>query len=83
MIPMLPSGKNLKPISIPTDLGSIIHFTRKQQGLTQVELAGLSGVGTRFLSELERGKDSCELGKTLHVIKMLGLELYVHDEIES
>jgi HTH-type transcriptional regulator/antitoxin HipB len=52
-----------------------LRAARKQQGLTQKELAGLCGVGTRFLSELERCKESCELGKTLLVIKMLGIKL--------
>jgi y4mF family transcriptional regulator len=52
-----------------------LRAARKQQGLTQKELAGLCGVGRRFLSELERGKESCELGKTLLVIKMLGIKL--------
>jgi len=56
---------------------------RKQQGLTQVELAGLSGVGSRFLSELERGKESCELGKTLQILKMLGVELLAEEPNES
>jgi len=59
------------------DLGNAIRVERKKQGLTQSELAGLSGVGVRFLSELERGKESCEVGKTLHILKMLGLTLSV------
>jgi y4mF family transcriptional regulator len=80
---MIPNGKNITRISSPHDLGKRIRKARKQQGLTQVELAGLSGVGTRFLSELERGKGSCELGKTMHILKMLGLRLHTSDPIDD
>ena len=69
----------MKRISTTSQLGSLIRKTRKEQGLTQIELAGLSGIGTRFLSELERGKASCELGKTLQILNMLGLNVYVTD----
>jgi hypothetical protein len=37
----------------------------------------LCGVGERFLSELERGKASASLGKTLQVLKRLGLKIQV------
>ena len=46
---------------------------RKTQGLTQTQLAGLSGVGITFLSNLENGKQTAELGKTLNVLATLGL----------
>lgn len=42
-----------------------------------VEAAGLSGVGIRFLSELERGKPTAALGKALTVLERMGLELWV------
>jgi len=44
-------------------------------GLTQRDAAGLCGVGERFLSELERGKETASLGKTVTVIKRLGLKI--------
>lgn len=55
------------------ELGNLVKSTRKAQGLTQLELAGSSGVGVRFLSELEQGKETCQVGKVLHVLQMLGL----------
>ena len=60
-----------------TDLGCVIKTERKAQGLTQEELAATSGVGIRFVRELEEGKASCHLGKALIVIQALGLEIYV------
>lgn len=56
-------------------LGAAIRQARKSHSLTQAELAGLAGTGPRFISELERGKDSAELGKVLDVLAVLGLRL--------
>lgn len=42
----------------PVDIGSLIQRTRKQQGLTQAELAGFADVSVRFVHELEHGKVS-------------------------
>jgi len=50
-------------------------------GLTQRDAAGLCGVGERFLSELERGKDSASLGKAMQVIKRLGLKIQIRGHL--
>lgn len=57
------------------DMGSLIAVERRRQGLTQAELAGLSGVGVTFLSQLENGKSTAEIGKTLDVVATLGIDL--------
>ena len=62
-----------------TALGKAIRRHRKSMGLTQRDAAGLCGVGERFLSELERGKESASLGKALQVIKRLGLRVILND----
>lgn len=59
------------------DLGAIIREERRAQGLTQTELAGFSGVGLTFISNLENGKQTAEVGKVLQVVETLGLDLYV------
>lgn len=64
-------------IATPRELGSVIRAERKRQGLTQAEFAGLCGVGITFLSQLENGKETAELGKTLNVLMMLGLNVYI------
>lgn len=63
-------------------LGDLIRQRRKAMGLTQRDAAGLCGVGERFLSELERGKASASLGKTLQVLKRLGLRTRVQAAAE-
>lgn len=56
-------------------LGKAIRQRRRQLKLTQAELAGLCGVGVRFVSELESGKPGLEFGRAVHVMQQLGLEL--------
>jgi len=56
-------------------LGTTIRQRRRKLRLTQAELAGLSGVGVRFVSELESGKPGIELGRAVHVMQLLGLEI--------
>ncbi len=59
------------------DLGSRIRTKRKQLGFTLEQVSGLSGASIRFLSELERGKQTIEIGKALNIVNCLGLELVV------
>lgn len=70
---LLPYGN----ISTTEHLGSIIRQKRKQGNLTQSKLAALSFVGTRFISDLENGKPTLEIGKVLQVTQTLGLELQI------
>lgn len=59
------------------ELGEIIKKTRKSQGLTQPQLAMACGTGIRFIVDLESGKETCQIGKALNVIQMLGLSLEI------
>lgn len=60
-------------ITTTKDIGNLVKETRKKQGLTQAQLAQLSNVGTRFLSDLENGKPTCEVEKTLKILANLGI----------
>ena len=70
-------GGNTIQIVDPAELGAVIRNRRKEAGLNQKKLAALAHVGTRFLSELERGKPTAQLGKTLQILQLLGLELSI------
>src|SRR5262247_1947338 len=52
---------------------SLIRSRRKALKLRQDQLALATGVGRRFLIELEAGKPSCQLGRSLLVAEALGL----------
>ena len=54
-------------------LGRAVRSARKDMGMSQRALAELCHCSQRFVSELERGKPTAELGKALHVIEELGL----------
>jgi HTH-type transcriptional regulator/antitoxin HipB len=56
-------------------LGQLIRTRRKQLGVTQKELAMTCGTGLRFIVDLEKGKPSCQSGKMLQVVQVLGLTL--------
>jgi y4mF family transcriptional regulator len=56
-------------------LGKMVRRRRSKIGLNQSELAMTAGTGRRFISELENGKDTCELGKALRVLTVLGIDL--------
>ncbi len=62
-------------------LAAAVKSKRKKQNLTQEELAGISGVGLRFLVELESGKKSTlQIGKIQQVLKRLGLALLIDEK---
>ncbi|MEA2947257.1 MAG: hypothetical protein QOI40_2587 [Alphaproteobacteria bacterium] len=53
--------------------GSLIRARRKTLKMRQDQLALATGVGRRFLIELEAGKPTCQLGRSLLVAEALGL----------
>ncbi|MFM8802848.1 MAG: helix-turn-helix transcriptional regulator [Planctomycetia bacterium] len=69
----------MKPQTIRStgDFGRAIRQRRKALGLTQTGVAQIAGVGSRFVSEVERGKATAEIGKLLRVAGVLGLDLHV------
>jgi y4mF family transcriptional regulator len=57
------------------DFGKMVYDARKKALLTQAELAAASGMGERFVRELEKGKATCQLEKALLIAHMLGIKL--------
>lgn len=72
---MLPYGHSTSRITSTAELGSRVRKRRRQLGLSQQRCADLCGVGRRFLSELENGKPTLELGLVLQVLGEIGLPL--------
>ena len=56
-------------------LGDHIRHTRLANGMTQEELALVSGVGRELVIQLENGKPGVTLGKACRVLMALGLQL--------
>jgi y4mF family transcriptional regulator len=61
-------------------LGQLIRERRKHLGMKQADLALVSGTGLRFISDLENGKESCQLGRTLRVLGNLGLRAAIQPQ---
>lgn len=59
----------------PDQLGDAVSRARHALGLSQRDLAGAAGTSQRFIVELERGKPTAQIGKVMHVLRMLGLTL--------
>ena len=57
------------------EFGLAIKEARTRAKLTQREVAALCQVSVPFISDLENGKATSQLGKSLHVAKELGLRL--------
>lgn len=72
-----PNTPELTIVKSAATLGALVRARRLAAGLTQAQAAGLAGVGNRFLSELERGKETVELHRVLQVLERLGFELAV------
>ncbi|MEG2236980.1 MAG: helix-turn-helix transcriptional regulator [Akkermansia sp.] len=58
-----------------TSLSSYVKKMRKTHHLTQVELSEKSGVGLRFIRELEQGKQTLRLDKVNQLLNLFGTEL--------
>lgn len=60
--------KNLNPIAI------FVKENRRKLGLTQKEFAMRSGLGLRFVRDLEQGKKTVRLDKVNQALYMFGME---------
>jgi len=58
-------------------ISEYVKQMRKQYNLTQVDLSEKSGVGLRFVRELERGKQSLRLDKVNQILNLFGSEVGV------
>ena len=64
-------------------IGAKIRSIRRAQGVSQETLAGLAGTGQRYISELERGKETARIREMLKVLDALGAGLYIADQKEA
>ncbi len=56
-------------------LSRTLKQLRKEQGMTQVDLAMKSGVGLNFIRELEQGKATVRMDKVSQVFALFDYEL--------
>lgn len=54
--------------------GKVLRKRRKELGYTQSWLSEFSGFSISFISDLENGKPTAELGKAIYLANLLGLD---------
>lgn len=59
------------------EIGKTIKVKRKELRLSQKDVSLATGLGTRFISEVENGKPSCQIEKVLQLLSVLGLKLTI------
>lgn len=64
-------------ITDAASLGNAIRLRRKELKYTQGDISQITGLSVSFLSDLENGKPTAEIGKTIEVINLLGLDILV------
>lgn len=65
------------------EFGELIRNKRKLLGYTQVYVASVSGLSVSFISDLERGKKTIELGKAIFLANLMGLDCVLNDRNEK
>lgn len=66
-------------ITSTEDFGKAIRKRRKELHYTQAYLSAFTGVSISFLSDLENGKVTTELGKALFIANTLGLDCILNE----
>jgi len=58
-------------------LGKAIQDARKKKKMRQSDLADITGTSVKFISDVERGKETIQMDKAFALLRALGLKLYV------
>lgn len=76
---MMPYDENggLMKITDSKSLGRAIRERRKDLNYTQAYLADFTGLSVSFISDLERGKPTAEIEKTIRLINILGMDVFI------
>ena len=70
-------------ITSTMEFGRTIRNKRKKLGYTQAQLSEYTGFSTSFISDLENGNETAELGKALFLLQLLGLDLAINNRGEG
>jgi y4mF family transcriptional regulator len=58
-------------------MGRAIKDTRNKKKMTQSDLADITGVSVKFISDVERGKETVQMDKVFDLARALGLQIYL------
>ena len=70
-------------VSNTAQLGGFLKERRRQLCYTQAFVSEVSGLSISFISDVENGKPTVELGKVLYLANLLGLDLLLTERNED
>lgn len=68
---------------VMNNLSPIVKSLRKQYNITQEELSLKSGVGLRFVRDLEQGKESLRLDKVNQLLNFFNYEVTATPKVKA
>ncbi len=67
----------------PSELGRLASQTRTELGLRQSDLHVYTKLATRFIGEVEHGKETAQIGKVMDMLGSMGLELVIRPKSDK
>lgn len=61
------------------ELGLLIKNRRKSLGYTQQDISSRTGLSASFISEIENGKETAEIGKVLSLLSILSINVMMEE----
>jgi len=58
-------------------MGRAIKDIRKKKKMTQGDLADITGTSVKFISDVERGKETTQMDKVFDLVRALGIQIYL------
>ena len=59
--------------------GDVIKERRKKLGYTQKYISDVTGISASFISDLENGKSTTEIGKAIYLANLLGIDVVLNE----
>lgn len=72
------TSTKIKAIQSSVELGQHLRERRQEQATTINNASDFAPIGERFISEVERGKQTAFFDKTLQYLDLLGLSLHIY-----
>ncbi|ACN17941.1 putative transcriptional regulator [Desulforapulum autotrophicum HRM2] len=64
-------------VRLPNYMGKAIKDIRKKKNMTQGDLADITGTSVKFISDVERGKETTQMDKVFDLVRALGIQIYL------
>jgi len=65
-----------------TALGDLVRASRLAQRLTRDDVAIATGLSPKFITHIEAGKPTAQIGKVLHLLGELGIRLHAQVSVD-